>query len=347
MGTGNTAVDTVTGSITFADVDLTDRPVVSAAISTTDPFRYYDAQGNDVTATLTPAQLAAILAVEVPLSVVQGAGNTHNGSASWTYSIEDSKFDFIAKGETLTLNYVAEVDDGHGGVVSTPITVSIQGADIVVTGRTTDAAVVAGPAAWHHRWERDDWDALAGAIVAGHVIECGAQATGGTYSFFTEIADMAQPGFPWADVAADGSCVIGKHDGTGGEVSIGTVTSQLLYEIQSERYVNPDVVCRFDTIAVDQIGDDRVRISGTRGEPAPEKLKVSMNYQGGYRNQIAIGLTGLDVEAKAARIEEQFWTRGPYDESDYESVVRRFHHTDKPDPATNEGRSTNTCGHAQ
>ena len=142
IGTGNTAVDTVTGTVTFADVDLTDRPVVSAAISTTDPFRYYDAEGNDITATLTPAQLAAIKAVEVPLSVVQAAGNTHNGSASWTYSIEDSKFDFIAKGETLTLNYVAQVDDGHGGVVSTPITVSIKGADVVVTG-TNDVPTIA------------------------------------------------------------------------------------------------------------------------------------------------------------------------------------------------------------
>ena len=142
IGTGSAAVDTVTGSVTFTDVDLTDRPVVSAAISTTDPFRYYDAKGNDVTATLTPAQLAAILAVEVPLSVVQAAGNTHNGSASWTYSIEDNKFDFIAKGETLTLNYVAQVDDGHGGVVSTPITVSIHGADVVVTG-TNDVPTIA------------------------------------------------------------------------------------------------------------------------------------------------------------------------------------------------------------
>ncbi|MGY2901586.1 VCBS domain-containing protein [Bradyrhizobium sp. URHC0002] len=142
IGTGNTAVDTVTGTVTFADADLTDRPVVSAAISTTDPFRYYDAQGNDVTATLTPAQLAAILAVEVPLSVVQATGNTHNGSASWTYSIADSKFDFIAKGETLTLNYVAQVDDGHGGVVSTPITVSIHGADVVITG-TNDVPTIA------------------------------------------------------------------------------------------------------------------------------------------------------------------------------------------------------------
>ena len=141
IGTGNTAVDTVTGSVTFADVDLTDRPVVSAAISTTEPFRYYDAEGNDVTATLTPAQLAAIMAVEVPLSVVQAAGNTHNGSASWTYSVEDNKFDFIAKGETLTLNYVAQVDDGHGGVVSTPITVSIHGADVVVIG-TNDVPTI-------------------------------------------------------------------------------------------------------------------------------------------------------------------------------------------------------------
>ena len=142
IGTGNTAVDTVTGTVTFADVDLTDRPVVSTAISTTDPFRYYDAEGHDITATLTPAQRAAILAVEVPLSVVQGAGNTHNGSATWTYSVEDSKFDFIAKGETLTLNYVAQVDDGHGGVVSTPITVSIHGADVVVVG-TNDVPTIA------------------------------------------------------------------------------------------------------------------------------------------------------------------------------------------------------------
>ena len=186
-----------------------------------------------------------------------------------------------------------------------------QGADIVITGRATDAAVVAGPAAWHHGWARDDWDALAGAIVAGHVIECGGQVTGGNYSFFTEIADMTYPGFPWAEVAADGSSVIGKHSGTGGEVSIGTVTSQLLYEIQSERYMNPDVVSRFDSIDLNQTGPDRVRISGVRGEPAPPTLKVAMNYQGGYRNQISIGLTGLDIEAKAELIERQFWHACP------------------------------------
>jgi len=211
-----------------------------------------------------------------------------------------------------------------------------QGADIVVTGRATDAAVVAGPAAWHHGWRRDDWDALAGAIVAGHVIECGGQATGGNYSFFTEIEDLTYPGFPWADVHSDGSSVIGKHAGTGGQVSIGTVTSQLLYEIQSERYLNPDVVSRFDTIHLEDLEQDRVLISGTRGEPAPRELKVAMNYQGGFRNQVSIGLTGLDIEAKAELIERQFWHSCPYSPEEYETVVRKFLPTQKENPATNE-----------
>ena len=211
-----------------------------------------------------------------------------------------------------------------------------QGADIVVTGRATDAAVVAGPAAWHHQWKRNDWDELAGAIVAGHVIECGAQATGGNYSFFTEVEDLTYPGFPWAEIHADGSTVIGKHDDTGGEVSVGTITSQLLYEIQSERYLNPDVVSRFDTIKLEQRETNRVLISGTKGEAAPAELKVAMNYQGGYRNQISIGLTGLDIEQKAELIERQFWNSCPYEPEDYESVVRKFLPTNKANPATNE-----------
>ncbi|OCK55842.1 VCBS domain-containing protein [Bradyrhizobium sp. LMTR 3] len=141
IGTGNTAVDTVTGTVVFTDADLTDRPVVSAAISASDPFRYYDAEDKDITATLTPEQLAAIQAVLVPLTVVQASGNGNNGTATWTYSIADSAFDFIADGETLNLNYVAQVDDGHGGVISTPITVSIQGGEVVVIG-TNDLPVI-------------------------------------------------------------------------------------------------------------------------------------------------------------------------------------------------------------
>ena len=211
-----------------------------------------------------------------------------------------------------------------------------RGADIVITGRVTDAAVVCGPAAWHHQWTRDNWDALAGAVVAGHVVECGAQATGGNYSFFTEVPGMIRVGFPWVEVAADGSCVIGKHDGTGGEVSIGTVTSQLLYEIGGPSYLGPDVSARFDTIQLEQIARDRVRISGTKGEPPPSTLKVAMNEVGGFRNDMAIALTGLDIEAKAELVEAAFWEACPYNADDFASVTTRVVRTDKVDPASNE-----------
>ncbi len=211
-----------------------------------------------------------------------------------------------------------------------------RGADIVVTGRTTDAAIVCGPAAWHHGWARDDWDALAGAVVAGHIIECGTQATGGNYSFFTEVPGMTRTGFPWAEVAADGSCVVGKHDGTGGEVSVGTVTSQLLYEIGSPAYLGPDVTSRFDTIELEQVGRDRVRVSGTLGEPPPPTLKVAMNEWGGYRNDVSIALTGLDIEAKAELIEAAFWEACPSKPSDFDSVTAKLVRTDKDDPASNE-----------
>ena len=211
-----------------------------------------------------------------------------------------------------------------------------RGADIVVTGRTTDAAVVCGPAAWHHGWSRSDWDPLAGAVAAGHVIECGTQATGGNYSFFTEVPGMTRVGFPWAEIAADGSSVIGKHDGTGGEVSVGTVTSQLLYEIGGPRYFGPDVTTRFDTIQLERVGADRVRMYGIRGEPPPSTLKVCLNRAGGFRNDMSVCLTGLDIEAKAALVEESFWKACPFAPEDFASVRTRLVRTDKPDPETNE-----------
>ncbi len=209
------------------------------------------------------------------------------------------------------------------------------GADIVITGRATDAAVVCGPAAWHHGWGRQDWDQLAGAIVAGHVIECGTQATGGNYSFFSEVAGMSRTGFPWAEIAADGSSVIGKHDGTGGEVSVGTVTSQLLYEIGSPAYLNPDVTSRFDTIELDQVGRDRVRIHGTKGEPPPPTLKVAMNEWGGHRQDISVALVGLDIGEKAALVEEAFWVACPLAPEDFDEVSVTVERTDKDDPASN------------
>ena len=198
------------------------------------------------------------------------------------------------------------------------------GADVVVCPRVTDASLVVGPAAWHHGWARDDWDRLAGAVVAGHVLECGAQTTGGNYAFFArELPDRRPPGFPVAEVAGDGSFVVTKHPGTGGRVSVGTVTAQLLYEIAEPAYAGPDVVTRFDTIQLDEDGPDRVRVSGVRGDPAPPDLKVCLNYVGGYRNSVTFALVGLDLDAKADWVTEALLERvgGP---DRYEAVdVRR------------------------
>ncbi|MER5630172.1 acyclic terpene utilization AtuA family protein [Streptomyces nitrosporeus] len=179
------------------------------------------------------------------------------------------------------------------------------GADIVVTGRVTDAALVTGPAAAHFGWGPDDLDALAGAVVAGHVLECGTQATGGNYAFFTG-HDVRRPGFPLAEIHADGSSVITKHDGTGGVVDLGTVTAQLLYETDGARYAGPDVTARLDTVALTPDGPDRVRIHGVRGEAPPPTLKTGLTRLGGWRNEVVFVLTGLDVEAKARLVRDQF-----------------------------------------
>jgi Acyclic terpene utilisation family protein AtuA len=179
------------------------------------------------------------------------------------------------------------------------------GADVVVTGRVTDASVTVGPAAAHFGWDRTDYHQLAGAVVAGHVIECGIQATGGNFSFFTEVPDLTYAGFPLAEIHADGSSVITKHPGTGGLVSVDTVTAQLLYEVGGARYANPDVTARMDTIELSADGADRVKISGVAGEPPPPTLKVSLNSIGGFRNAMTFVLTGLDIEEKAELVRRQ------------------------------------------
>jgi hypothetical protein len=209
------------------------------------------------------------------------------------------------------------------------------GADIVVCPRVTDASLVTGPAAWWHGWGRDDLDQLAGAVLAGHVIECGPQATGGNYSFIEEITDRRYPGFPIAEVAADGSAVITKHPGTGGLVSVGTVTAQLLYEIAEPAYANPDVVAHFDTARLAQLGPDRVAIADTRGSPPPAAAKVAMNLIGGFRNTMTLVLTGLDIEEKAAWArQELFCVLGG--EEQFDEVDVRLLRFDRPDAATNE-----------
>jgi hypothetical protein len=211
---------------------------------------------------------------------------------------------------------------GHGIVAALA-----GGADVVVTGRVADASLVAGPAAWWYGWKPDAYDALAGAVVAGHVLECGCQATGGNFSGFRSIPHPAQPmGFPIAEIAADGSSVITKHDGTGGMVTVDTVTAQLMYEIQGPLYLGPDVTTELTSIRLSDAGPDRVAITAVRGSAPPERLKVGVNELGGYRNSVEFVLTGPDVKEKAVWVRAQLgprlrassktWTLGPLPAAD-------------------------------
>lgn len=209
-----------------------------------------------------------------------------------------------------------------------------RGADIVVCPRVTDAALVVGPAAWAFNWSRDDWDELAGAVVAGHVLECGAQATGGNFSFFQDVPQGELPGFPIGEIHADGSCIVTKAPGTGGLVSVDTVSAQILYEIQSPRYANPDVMTRFDSIRLSQDGPDRVLVSDVKGEPAPSDAKIAINYVGGYRNEMTMVLTGLDIEKKAALAEHSL--RLLWGDTPFETLEFDLWRSDRPDPQTNE-----------
>jgi len=216
-----------------------------------------------------------------------------------------------------------------------PLEALERGADVVICPRVTDAALTLGPAAWKFGWARDDWNRLAAGIVAGHILECGPQCTGGNYSFFRDVPDIARIGFPLAEMHADGSFVVTKHPGTGGLVSVGTVTAQLLYEIQGLRYLNPDATARFDSIRLEQVGADRVRVSGIRGEPPPPTTKVCINYLGGYRNSMTFVLTGLDIAAKAATAEQTLWTLLGGKEGFAETHVQLVR-SDRPDPNTND-----------
>jgi hypothetical protein len=210
-----------------------------------------------------------------------------------------------------------------------------QNADIVICPRVTDASVVIGPAAWKFNWQREDYNQLAGALAAGHIIECGAQATGGNYAFFQEVKSFKNIGYPIAEIHEDGSSVITKHQNTGGMVSVGTVTAQLLYEISSTEYLNPDVTGHFNTLQIEQIEEDRVMISGCKGSPPPPTHKVCINLAGGYRNGMELILTGLDIEEKAVILTDALFDslggKEQFDEVDID-LIRQ----DKDDPETHE-----------
>jgi Acyclic terpene utilisation family protein AtuA len=246
-------------------------------------------------------QIAARLGIEVSVAHIEGD--------DLLARVDDlrSQLTNLDTGEPLTATPVtANAYLGGWGVAAA----LHSGADVVICPRITDASLVVGPAAWWWNWRRDQRDALAGAVVAGHIIECGAQATGGNYSFFDEIPDLSSPpGFPLAEIDHDGSSIITKHAGTGGLVSVGTVTAQLLYEIGGRHYLNPDVVADFATIHLDDDGPDRVRVHGVRGLPAPPTTKVAINYDGGHRNRMTFVLTGLHQAEKAKWAESALFAR--------------------------------------
>lgn len=184
------------------------------------------------------------------------------------------------------------------------------GARIVVTGRTTDAALILAPLVHEFGWAWDDWDRLAAGIAAGHILECGAQVTGGNFTDWQRIPSMLDVGYPIAEVQPDGEFVVTKHPNTGGMVSERTVTEQLLYEIGDPRaYMTPDVTVDFTSLQLSQDAPDRVRVSNARGLPAPATLKVSMVYRHGWRAVGTVLLSGPNVIAKGEQLAEMVWHR--------------------------------------
>jgi hypothetical protein len=184
------------------------------------------------------------------------------------------------------------------------------GAQIVVTGRCTDTGITLAPMIHAFDWAADDWDRLASGIVAGHIVECGAQSTGGNFTDWRSVPRFHAIGYPVIEVHADGSFIVTKHAGTGGRVTVRTVKEQLVYEMGDPRgYITPDVVADFGTIRLEQAGRDRVRVWGVKGRPAPSSLKVSASYFDGWKASGTLIISGPDAHAKAKAFADLFWKR--------------------------------------
>lgn len=265
------------------------------------------------------AEVAHDLGIDVSIAVVDGDDITEPftrwvSDEGWPGAHIESgaSFDSLGVDPTVVSAYL-----GSWGITEA----LDAGADVVITGRVSDASPIVAAAAHSYGWGRDDLDRIAGAVAAGHVIECSAQATGGNFSFFQEVAAPVHPGFPIAEIDEDGSAVITKHDGTNGTVTTETVISQLLYEIDGPSYVNPDVVARFDTLTVTQLDTDRVRISGAVGTSVPDSYKVGAVCEAGWNSEMSVLVTGLDRDAKVDHLLAQVWNEFPDGKDTFEDVV--------------------------
>jgi len=184
------------------------------------------------------------------------------------------------------------------------------GADIVITGRSVDSAVTLGACIHEFGWSPEEWDALAGGSLAGHIIECGPQATGGNFTDWEKAGDLADIGYPIVEISDDGSFICSKPDNTAGLVSVGTIAEQMLYEIgDPQAYMLPDVVCDFSGVTIKQIGEDRVHVAGARGRPAPSTYKVCATYFEGFRGGVLLSFVGRDADLKAQHYADQIIAR--------------------------------------
>ena len=185
-----------------------------------------------------------------------------------------------------------------------------QGADIVITGRSVDSALTLGACIHAFGWKADEWDLLASGSLAGHILECGPQATGGNYTDWEDAGDISNIGYPIAEISADGSFFVTKPEQTGGVVSVGTVSEQLVYEIgDPQAYMLPDVVCDFSDVAIQQAGENKVFVSSAKGRPAPDSYKTSLTYQDGWRAGLILSFYGFDADKKAAKLAEAAFER--------------------------------------
>jgi hypothetical protein len=202
----------------------------------------------------------------------------------------------------------AEVLSANVYLGAAPVARALEmGANIVVTGRITDTAVTLAPMLHEFGWASDDWDRLAAGVIAGHIIECGTQCTGGNFTDWRKVPTFDRIGYPLVEACADGTFTVTKHPGTGGLVSVHTVSEQLVYEMGSPAYIAPDCIARFDSIQLTQEGPDRVRVTGARGAPAPDRLKVSISFAHGYRAFGRLLITGPDALEKARIVADAFW----------------------------------------
>lgn len=203
------------------------------------------------------------------------------------------------------------------------------GADIIITGRCVDSAVTLGACIYEFGWGETDWDLLASGSLAGHILECGPQATGGNFTDWEEAGDITNIGYPIAEISSDGSFITTKPENTGGIVNVGTVSEQMLYEIgDPQAYILPDVICDFSQVTIEQVGENRVQVSSAMGRPAPETYKTCLTYMDGFRAGTYVTLYGIDAEKKAAKLADAAHIRasqalrqynlGDYTEFDYE-----------------------------